>query len=141
MLRLFCRVRGFKHVFKLFPHEVYHFEICLFLLRAQDFNDFENWETRYILLLWLTMLSLIPFDICSMDSSSSSGAIPVSGVSSAPPVNAANESKLVHDIINTCKESLADAGPTRDAAAFCLASLLTRPDMDRGILDDFLTGC
>ena len=35
IVQLLCRVRGFKHVMKLFPHEVSHLEMCLLLLRAQ----------------------------------------------------------------------------------------------------------
>ena len=34
-LHLICRVRGFKHVIKLFPHEVSHFELCITLLNIQ----------------------------------------------------------------------------------------------------------
>lgn len=35
VVQLCCRIRGFKHVMKLFPHEVSHLELCLMLLRAQ----------------------------------------------------------------------------------------------------------
>lgn len=64
VLQLICRVRGYKHVMKLFPHEVSQLEPCLFLLRSHDRNNFGTWETRYILLLWMCILCLIPFDIC-----------------------------------------------------------------------------
>ena len=67
IIQLCCRVRGYKHVMKLFPHEVSHLELCLSLIRAQDSTDYETWETRYVLLMWLCILCLIPFDICSMD--------------------------------------------------------------------------
>lgn len=30
--------------------------------------EYDTWETRYVFLLWIGMLCLIPFDICSMDS-------------------------------------------------------------------------
>jgi hypothetical protein len=134
VLRLLCKVRGFKHVYKLFPHEVHHFEVCLFLLRAQDVNDYENWETRYVLLLWLTMLSLIPFDICYMDSTLN---FPVKRANQSNPL--LYRSRLVMDIIEICKDCLSDSGPTREAAATCLATLMTRPDMDKDILDEVLT--
>ena len=35
VVQLICRVRGFKHVIKQFPHEVEHFEVCMTLLKAQ----------------------------------------------------------------------------------------------------------
>jgi hypothetical protein len=35
VLQLFCRIRGYKHVIKYFPHEVWHIELCMSALRAQ----------------------------------------------------------------------------------------------------------
>ena len=67
IIHLLCRVRGYKHVIKLFPHEAEHLEPCLILLRHQKQSDYSNWETRYSLLLWLSILCLIPFDICSIE--------------------------------------------------------------------------
>ena len=127
LLRIFCKVRGAKYVLKLFPHEVNHFEVCLYLLRAQDQQDFDNWETIYILFNWLTILSLIPFDICSIDSTLSFAAD-----SSSTPLS--SQSTLTHDIIQICKDNLSNPGPIRESAALCLATLLTRPDMDQDIL-------
>jgi hypothetical protein len=39
VIHLICRVRGFKHVTKLFPHEVAHFELCITLLKLQVMDD------------------------------------------------------------------------------------------------------
>ena len=126
ILRLFCKIRGAKYILKLFPHEVSQFELCLYLLRAQDHHDYQNWETIYILFLWLTILSLIPFDICSMDST----------LSTADTLT--QQSTLVHEIIQICKANLSNPGPIRESAAVCLATLLTRPDMDQEILCNVL---
>ena len=35
----------------------------LSLAQAQDPADTGSWETRYILLLWLSIIAMIPFDI------------------------------------------------------------------------------
>ena len=78
--------------------------------------DYNTWETRFVLLLWLGILCLIPFDLSSVDSS---GA-------------------LIPSIIQTGQQYLGDSGPCRDAAAFCLTSLLTRPDMEEKPLRAFL---
>eukprot|EP01038_Epipyxis_sp_PR26KG_P010204 gene10204-13728_t len=134
VLQLICRIRGHKHVVKLFPHEVYHLEICLKLLKSQDKNDCDNWESRYIQLLWLGVLCLIPFDICSMDSS-----ITVVGNSVINDIQSNNNGvTLVGDIIALCTVYLCDSGPTREAASISLAALLTRPDMETLHLDRFV---
>ncbi len=162
ILQLICRVRGFKHVIKLFPHEVSQLEPCLFLLlahaqasvptpmatstaTANDSNTGPAWETRYILLLWLCILCLIPFDICSIDSTmknitltsdsnvdmesedatiDTDKALP-DKVHIAP--SSTTKSALVRGIIDVCSNFLKDTGPTREAASSCLSSLLTRP--------------
>jgi hypothetical protein len=81
---------------RFFPHEVADIEPALRLLRAQDRNDHDSWETRcvradtqqppqtatradagthacaalsYGLLLWMSMVVLIPFDLKTIDSS------------------------------------------------------------------------
>ncbi len=144
VVQLICRVRGYKHVLKLFPHEVSHLEPTLTILgrynekkRTGDFNAAAQWETKFVMLLWLCIQCLIPFDICSMDSSSSSNTVSDAGAG-IEEGSAATEQSLVARIVQTCEEFLADTGPTRDAASACLSSLLTRPDMDSGILTTFI---
>lgn len=113
-------------------------------LAYQDKTDHANWETRYIMLLWLCMLCLIPFDICSMDSSLSTlGTVPLADshvpAKFTPSASQqAQQSRLVLDIISICKEHLAESGPTREAAYACLSALFTRPDMEAGILSEFM---
>ena len=142
VLQLICRVRGFKHVVKLFPHEVSHLEPCLYLLQSHDRKNFSNWETRFVLLLWLCILCLIPFDICSIDSSMNTNTTTggdANDNANAPAENS-NEPKstLVQHIIDICQTFLADTGPTREAASACLSALLTRPDMDSSLLLTFI---
>eukprot|EP00605_Chrysophyceae_sp_TOSAG23-4_P001221 GSChrysophyteH1.ASY1.ANO1.1331.1 assembled CDS len=86
VLQLICRVRGFKYVMKIFPHEVSQLEPCL--------NSLSN----------------------------------TSLTSHSPAATSAN--------------FLQETGPAREAASACLSSLLTRPDMDSGLLTDFIgTAC
>ena len=56
-------MRGAKNVVKYLPHEVEDLERVLGLLESQDHNDNNTWETRYILLLWMSMIVLIPFSM------------------------------------------------------------------------------
>eukprot|EP00644_Phytophthora_capsici_P007644 jgi/Phyca11/555344/estExt2_Genewise1Plus.C_PHYCAscaffold_720060 len=122
-----CKVRGYKTVVKLLPHEVSDFEPTLHLLQSQDRTDHSAWETRYVLLLWLSMLCLVPFDLHTIDSSS-----PTAG-------NANGTISIVSNIVALCKDYLSDPGATQVAAAVCLSRLLSRPDMEQHYLTQFLT--
>lgn len=120
-----CKVRGYKTVIKLLPHEVSNFEPTLQLLQSQDRTDHSMWETRYVLLLWLSMLCLVPFDLNTIDSSSTDN-------------NSGGTIALVSNIVTLCKEYLSDPGATQVAAAVCLSRLLSRPDMEQHALTLFL---
>jgi len=143
VLRLISRVRGFKHVVKLFPHEVAHLEACLSVLKTQDRKEHGNWETRYVFLTWLCILCLIPFDICSMDSTLNNTSLTSDNVGGrgvdGEVVGQQAKSGLVRYIVELCSSYLSDTGPTREAASACLSALLTRPDMETDLLTDFIT--
>ncbi|CAM9573000.1 unnamed protein product, partial [Laminaria digitata] len=117
----------------------------------QDTDDYSTWETRYGLLLWLSMLSLVPFDIDTIDSgmgTPSSGSVAntaaatagagIGDATTAPVAGRGRQADLVGTILALGMKHLGDAGPTRDAAAACLSSLLTRPDMEACHLRRFL---
>jgi len=93
------------------------------------------WESTYVLLMWLGMLSLVPFDLTVMDSSTSE----VVDMDSDPASDNNNNTKvtLASSILSTSRSHLSDPGPTRDAAAACLASLLSRPDLESHHLEEF----
>jgi len=75
------------------------------------------WESIYMLWRWMSVLSLVPFD-CS--------------------VMVANEHQWVTSFLQHAKDALCQAGPTRHAAASCLASWLVRPDFEKKYLPDFI---
>lgn len=126
LLYCLCKVRGYKTVVKVLPHEVADFEPTLHLLQCQDRSDHAAWETRYVLLLWLSMLCLVPFDLNTIDSSTGD-----SSSSSSP--------SIVTNIVTLCKQYLGDPGATQVAAAVCLSRLLSRPDMEEQHLTQFVT--
>lgn len=115
-----CKIRGYKSIVKQLPHQAKDLEPVVCLLQCVDKMDYSCWETRYVGLLWLSMLVLVPFDLKSIDSRLGKGTT------------------LVESIITICKQYLKDAGPTREAAAVCLARLLTRPDMEQVHIVEFL---
>ena len=74
----------------------------------------------YILVLWLSIIVLVPFDLTSIDSQRS-------------------QEMLVKRIINIGMDYCVDPGKIRDGAAVLLAKLITRPDVVKsGELDTFL---
>lgn len=96
--------------------------------RKQDTDDYSTWETRYGLLLWLSMLSLVPFDIDTIDSGlgdappDGGGGMGASGAAgggkgAVAPVAAVGDTQadLVGTILSLGMKHLGDAGPTRYA--------------------------
>ena len=115
------KVRGSKIVVKFLPHEVEDLERVVGLLQDQDPNDPVNWETRYILLLWLSIIVLIPFDMKRFD-----------GGDKAP---------FTDRILSLCKRYLSTRDKCRDAAARLVSAFLTRPDTKDALLPTFLDWC
>ena len=37
------------------------------MLEKQDTSDIETWETRYVLLIWLSIISKIPFPLSRLE--------------------------------------------------------------------------
>jgi hypothetical protein len=118
------KVRGRKRIQRFLPHETRDVEPVLNAL--QEFEDSnshlsgsemtgpQTWESVYVLWTWLDMLSLVPFDCLVL-----------------------SDGSLVPSIVKLAKSHLSHAGPTRETAASCLASWLSRPDMSDE-LDSFI---
>lgn len=121
-------VCGYKSVIKFFPHQVSDLELAVSLLekchntsaatslRQESTGEM---ETKCIILLWLSILVLIPFDISSVDTS----------IANSNYVAADESPPLVVRILDFCKDYLSSAGPMRTIAGLLLSKLLTRPDM------------
>ncbi|KAJ3414764.1 hypothetical protein HDV05_006103 [Chytridiales sp. JEL 0842] len=126
ILYLLTKVRGYKTIVKFFSHEASDLEPTLHhLLHCPD--DFFLWETRYILLVWLSLIVMIPFDLISIDSS----AMDPTGTTKG----------LIQSIIDTAKNYLAFSGKEHEAAAILLTRLLTRRDTINIHLKPFLDWC
>ena len=153
------KVRGRKFIQRLLPHEVSDVEPVLSMLRwfgslekmskqcssepqevsetleiqllkrIQQNESMESakiWESIYSLLNWLDIISLVPFDLHTIDSSLESSTSDEQTMT------------LVQSILSTSASHLIDSGPTREAAAACLASLLSRPDLEQSELEGFV---
>ncbi|GAA0175136.1 chaperone [Lithospermum erythrorhizon] len=121
-------VCGYKAVIKFFPHQVSDLELAVSLLeksygtksatglRQESTGEM---EAKCVVLLWLCILVLIPFDMSSVDTS----------IADSDHSNKNEPPPLVLRIIKVSKDYLSTAGPMRSIAGLLLSKLLTRPDM------------
>ncbi|KAI5401634.1 tubulin-folding cofactor D isoform X1 [Lathyrus oleraceus] len=123
-------VCGYKSVIRFFPHQVSDLELAVSLLEKchptysissqRDESTGEN-EAKCVMLLWLYILVLVPFDISSVDTS----------IASSDNLSEFEIVPLVLRIIGFCKDYLSTAGPMNSMAGLVLSRLLTRPDMPK----------
>ncbi|XP_024023111.1 tubulin-folding cofactor D isoform X2 [Morus notabilis] len=123
-------VCGYKAVIRFFPHQVPDLELAVSLLEKCHSTNSETslrqestgeMEAKCVILLWLSILVLVPFDISTVDTSIASNT----GLGEHEPA------PLVLKIIGFSKDYLSSAGPMRPIAALLLSKLLTRPDMPK----------
>lgn len=68
-LFIIMSVKTYKKIVTYLPHEVVDLLPVLRMLEKQNPNDVETWETRYVLLVWLSIISKIPFPLCRLETS------------------------------------------------------------------------
>ena len=137
-----CKVRGFKTVVKFVPHEVADLEPLVQLLASLDAADHGAWQMAYALMVWLSMLVMVPFDLSIIDSSTiqppPAPSAPVDISDDAAPAAPRKPLTLVASLERLAHTYLPSTGPARDAAAILLARLLTRPGLQPQ-LAEFIT--
>ncbi|CAB1350406.1 unnamed protein product, partial [Coregonus sp. 'balchen'] len=84
-----------------------------------------TWENRYMLLLWLSMTCLIPFDLSRLD-----------GHLTSDPGQA--REPIMDRILAVAKSYLMVSDKSRDAASVLVSKFVTRPDVKLKRLGDFL---
>lgn len=104
-------VRGYKDIVKHLPHEVADFEPVLCLLEQQDPNDSNTWTTRYILLLWLSIIVMVPFDLSRFDGFDE---------------NDTGKKSVMERVLNVIKTYSMVPDKCRDAAAFLSYKFVNR---------------
>ncbi|GBM64386.1 Tubulin-specific chaperone D [Araneus ventricosus] len=125
-LYIITKVRGYKVVLRHLPHEVSDVEPVLSLLNEQDPHDAATWEARYMLLLWMSIIVMIPFHMNRLDDTSESGS---------------EKKPIMQRIINVIRMYLSVSDKARDAAAFLAAHFITRPDVKDVYLKEYLDWC
>lgn len=91
----------------------------------QNPRDHETWETRYMLLLWLSVTCLIPFDFSRLD-----------GNLLTQPGQ--TRMSIMDRILQIAEAYLVVSDKARDAAAVLVSKFVTRPDVKQKKMAGFL---
>ncbi|KAH9258976.1 hypothetical protein BASA81_002596 [Batrachochytrium salamandrivorans] len=100
-LYLLCKIRGRKFVARQLPKQVEFLDESLMLLQSD-----KPWESKYVGLVWLSLLVMLPFELGSLTDTS------------------------VSELEQVLTGFVLENKPTRDPASLCLAKLLTRRDCE-----------
>lgn len=103
------KVRGAKVLVRRFPHETDDVLIVLEYLERQKPDDCDHWDTRYVLLMWLSMLVMTPFAMTAFDDGHST--------------------PITTRIFSAVEVYLGAVDKCQQASALVLAKFVTRPDM------------
>ncbi|KAI0670789.1 TBCD protein [Trametes maxima] len=120
LLYHFIKFRGYKTITRFFPHEIADLDVVLDYISAPNspVHDPLQWPLRYSVLLWLSLVCMIPFDLDQFDEVGHSG-------------------ETASRIETAAKSFIGRAGVDREGAALLLSRLYMRKDM-AARLPDFL---
>lgn len=100
------------------------FEPVLQMLEKQDKDDCNNWETSYVLLLWMSIIVKIPFHMSRLDSFDSA--------------DGGGKKTVMERVLNVCKSYIHSSSYFMTPAAFLTSHYITRSDIKDSFLSDFL---
>ncbi|KAG6816305.1 hypothetical protein H0H87_007137 [Tephrocybe sp. NHM501043] len=111
LLYSYVKCRGYKTIIRFFPHEIADLSIALdFLLLPNGLiQDPTQWALRYVVLIWMSLICMIPFDLAQFDEADRKGHTAAA-------------------IETSAKAFLGKAGLEREGAALLLSRLYTRRD-------------
>ncbi|KAH7885271.1 tubulin folding cofactor D C terminal-domain-containing protein [Phlebopus sp. FC_14] len=111
LLYNYIKFRGYKTITRFFPHEVSDLTIAMDFISLSNgpaaYSD--HWALRYVVLLWLSLVCRIPFDLGQFDESGCHG-------------------QTAHMLQSIAKHYLNNAGLEREGAAVLLSRLYVRKD-------------
>ncbi|KRX05461.1 Armadillo-type fold [Pseudocohnilembus persalinus] len=102
--------------------EVNDLEPVCFYLASQREKQLEIWESKYVLLLWQSIIILVPFDLITIDSSLIDKEI---------PQEEGESEGIIDALIRLSKYYLNTPTKIRDASSQFLSNLFSRPDIQK----------
>ena len=98
---------------------------------ARERLNTASWYPHYIILLWLGVIALVPFNLDIIDS----------GVIELPTADGRVATEIVDVMLEIGKFYLKSLTKMREASALFLSKLFTRPDIQkRGVLPQYVNG-
>ena len=117
LVYVICKIRGFAPIAKFFSSEVSIFENVIHFLISLPYDMQYDWYVNYVLVLWTSILAMVPFDIDTIDS----------------------EGQLINKLIEYFKEELTKSTNLRIITSYSLSKFLVRPDLiKKNYLDDYI---
>lgn len=123
------KVRTYKVVLKFLPHEITDLDFVLNALEQQDSADKTTWETRYMLIVWLSILVLNPFELARFDAFVSSDG---------DDGNADKPLSKMDRIYKLCQLNTDSSDTCSNVAAFLTSKFLIRLDIKDKYLPKYL---
>ncbi|XP_034474683.1 tubulin-specific chaperone D [Drosophila innubila] len=138
-LYIISKVRTYKVLVKFMPHELSDLEFVLQLLGQQDPKEFNNWETRYVLLLWMSIVVLNPFHMSRLDAYETAPNVPVPVNNCViNHVNTQSAPSKMDRIFELCKLYASTNDTCSSMAAYLSAKYFVRTDIKDLYLERFL---
>ncbi|KAL1475621.1 hypothetical protein MTO96_019301 [Rhipicephalus appendiculatus] len=131
------KVRGYKVVVNHLPHELSDIEPVLALLERVAPDSLKLRPATYMLLLWLGVLSMVPFQLSRLDSGDS-GVKPVAQRAPDSIVKKYCHENAALRYTKVMKANLTAIQKANDASSFLSAHFITRPDIKDLYFDDFM---
>lgn len=112
------KVRMFKVLVKYLPHEITDLDFVLGKLEQQSEDITDHWESRYVLLLWMSILVMNPFQMSRLDAFGAAD-----GLNGDSPLTKAER------IFRICQKNTASNDTCATVAAYLVAKHLVRIDI------------
>lgn len=112
-------VGGFKNVSRNFPHDTDKLPFVVDLLAKENPEDKSHWETRYVLTVWLSIATIVPFNLTKFDSGTGD--------------------PLSHRIYTLLKQNLLLHDSCQQVTAYCLSKFFSRTDIVEQSSNDYIS--
>ncbi|XP_043272300.1 tubulin-specific chaperone D [Venturia canescens] len=124
-LFILMSVKRYKNIVTYLPHEVMDLIPVLRMLEKQNPTDSETWETRYVLLIWLSIISKIPFPLSRLEISD----------------DIEPSQTIIVRLLEICKLYCMSKDACSVAAVFLIANFITRSDVKKLYLEEMIMWC